>query len=51
MVVHIVVGYRIVFEDWVLRKTFRPMWDEGTGERRRIYNEELCDIHFVIYTL
>jgi hypothetical protein len=30
-----------VFEKRVLRRTFGPKTDEGTGERRRLHNEEL----------
>jgi hypothetical protein len=30
-----------VFENRVLRRIFRPKWDEVTGELRKLYNEEL----------
>jgi hypothetical protein len=34
-----------VFENWVLRKIFRPKGDEVTGEWRRLHNEELYDLY------
>jgi len=34
-----------VFENWVLRRIFGPERDEGTGEWRKIYNEELNDLY------
>jgi hypothetical protein len=34
-----------VFEKGVLRKIFGPKREEGTGERRRLHNEELCDLY------
>jgi hypothetical protein len=33
-----------VFENRVLRKMFEPKRDEVTGERRRLYNEELREM-------
>jgi hypothetical protein len=33
-----------VFENRVLRRVFGPKKDEVTGEWRKIYNEELCDL-------
>ena len=33
------------FENRVLRKIFGPKRDEGTGEWRRIQNEEPCDLY------
>jgi len=35
-----------LFENRVLRKLFDPKTDEVTGERRRLHNEELCDLYF-----
>jgi hypothetical protein len=37
-----------VFEKWVLRKIFEPKRDEVIGDWRKIHNEELDDIIFVI---
>jgi hypothetical protein len=34
-----------VFENRVLRKILGPKRDEVTGEGRRLYNEELYDVH------
>jgi hypothetical protein len=34
-----------VFENRVLRKIFRPKWDELTGERRKLHNVELSDLY------
>jgi len=34
-----------VFENSVLRKTFRPKRDEATEEWRRINNEKLYDLY------
>ena len=34
-----------VFENMVLRRMFGPRWDEVTGERRRLHNEELNDLY------
>ena len=34
-----------VFENRVLRRIFGPKRDEVTGERRKLYNEELNDLH------
>jgi len=34
-----------VFEKGVLRKIFGPKREEVTGKRRRLYNEELCDLY------
>jgi len=34
-----------VFEKGVLRKIFEPKRGEVTGERRRLHNEELCDLY------
>jgi hypothetical protein len=35
-----------VFEKRVLRKIFRPMRDDVTGEWRKLLNEELNDLYF-----
>jgi hypothetical protein len=35
---------RRVFENRVLRRIFGPKRDEGTGESRRLHNEELNDL-------
>jgi hypothetical protein len=34
-----------VFENRVLRRIFGPKRDEVTGERRKLHNEELCDLY------
>jgi hypothetical protein len=34
-----------VFENWVLRRIFRPKRDEVTGEWRRLHNKELNDLY------
>ena len=34
-----------VFENRVLRRIFGPKSDEVTGEWRKLYNEELNDLH------
>jgi hypothetical protein len=34
-----------MFEKRVLRSIFRPMRDQITGEWRKLYNEELNDLH------
>jgi hypothetical protein len=34
-----------VFENRVLRRIFGPKRDEGTGERRKLHNEELHDLY------
>jgi hypothetical protein len=34
-----------VFEKGVLRKIFGHKREEVTGERRRLHNEELCDLY------
>jgi hypothetical protein len=34
-----------VFENRVLRRIFRPIRDEVTGEWRRLHNEELYDLY------
>jgi len=34
-----------VFENRVLRRIFGPRRDEVTGEWRKLYNEELNDLH------
>ena len=34
-----------VFENMVLRRIFGPRRDEGTGEWRRLHNEELSDLY------
>jgi len=34
-----------VFENWVLRRVFRPKRDEVTGEWRKLYNEEFNDLY------
>jgi hypothetical protein len=33
-----------VFENRVLRRIFRPKWDEAIGEWRKLHNEELNDL-------
>ena len=33
-----------MFENRVLRRIFGPKWDEGTGEWRKLHNEELNDV-------
>ena len=35
-----------VFENRVLRRTFGDKRDEGTGEWRKLHNEELNDLYF-----
>jgi len=35
----------MLFEDKVLRRIFGPKKDEGTGERRKLHNEELNDLY------
>jgi len=35
-----------VFEKRVLRRVFGPKRDEGTGEWRKLHNEELNDLYF-----
>jgi hypothetical protein len=34
-----------MFENWVLRRIFGPKRDEETGEWRKLYNEESCDLY------
>jgi len=34
-----------VFENKILRKIFEPKWDEGTGEWRKLHDEELNDLY------
>jgi hypothetical protein len=34
-----------MFENRVLRRIFGPKRDEVTGERRKLHNEELCDLY------
>jgi hypothetical protein len=34
-----------VFENRVLRRIFGPMWDEVTGEWRKLHNEELHNLY------
>ena len=34
-----------VFENWVLRKVFRPKMDNGRDKWRQLHNEELYDLH------
>jgi hypothetical protein len=34
-----------VSENRVLKKVFGPKTDEVTGQWRRLYNEELCDLY------
>jgi hypothetical protein len=34
-----------VFENRVLRRIFGPKRDEGTGEWRKLHNEELHDLY------
>jgi hypothetical protein len=36
-----------VFENRVLRKTYRPKGDEITGNWRRLNNKELYDLYFL----
>jgi hypothetical protein len=46
LVAHIEEGIRLrVFGNRVLRRIFGPKRDEVTGERRKIYNEELNDLY------
>jgi len=33
-----------VFENRVLRRIIGPKWDDVTGERRKLHNEELSDL-------
>ena len=35
-----------VFENRVLRRIFGPNWDKGTGEWRKLHNEELNEVCF-----
>jgi hypothetical protein len=35
-----------VFENRVLRRIFGPKWAEGTGEWRKLHNEELYALYF-----
>jgi hypothetical protein len=37
-----------VFENRVLRRVFGPKRDEGTGECRKVHNEELNDLYSVL---
>jgi hypothetical protein len=34
-----------VFENRVLRRIFRPKWDEVIGEWRKLHNEEFHDLY------
>jgi hypothetical protein len=34
-----------VFENWLLRRIFRPRRDEETGEWWELHNEELNDLY------
>ena len=34
-----------MFENWALRRIYRPKRDEGTGESRKLRNEELNDLY------
>ena len=34
-----------IFEGRVLRRIFGPRWDEVTGERRKVHNEEFNDFY------
>jgi hypothetical protein len=34
-----------VFENWVLRRIFRPNRDKVTGEWRKLHNEELNELY------
>jgi len=34
----------MVFENSVLRRIFGPKWDEVTGERKKLPNEELNNV-------
>jgi len=36
---------RLKFENRVLRRIFEPKRDEVTGEKRKLRNEELNDLH------
>ena len=36
-----------VFKNRVLRRVFRSVRDEVTGEWRKIHNERLCDLYFL----
>jgi hypothetical protein len=36
-----------VFENRLLRRVFGPRRDEGTGEWRKLHNEELNDLYFL----
>jgi len=35
-----------VFEKGVLKKIFGPKREEVTGDKRRLHNEELCELYF-----
>ena len=39
----------MVFENKVLRKVFGPKRDEGTGEWRKLHNEELIDLYQLLF--
>jgi hypothetical protein len=34
-----------MFENRVLRRIFRPKWDEVTGKLRKLHNEELYNLY------
>jgi hypothetical protein len=36
----------MVFENRMLRRIFGPKWDEVTGRRRKLHNEELNDLYY-----
>ena len=37
-----------VFENRLLRRVFGPKRDEVTGKRRKLHNEELRDLYFLL---
>ena len=41
----------IVFENRVLRNILGPKNNEVTGERRRLRNEQLCDLYFISFVI
>ena len=40
-----------MFENRVLRRSFGPKTDEVTGEWKRLYNEDLCDLYSSQHTI